>query len=232
MLRTKFHPRIFARLSFCLSLVFFILFFSWPLCIKYFSPSSSIALLWAFSILGTAILAAIFGIAAFWKGNREVLSNTEMRLARGGLLISCVCMLCIAIVTFMPHRHPSPVPIICTTELKQAWLVLMLYYEDHNMFPEPSELEGLIESENPMDNYRRKRLERLEKECPGHHYVYWQPQMPLSDNREHIPLMADAEPYHNGKKFVVFLDGKVELLTSKELESLIPSDANNHLEPK
>ena len=130
------------------------------------------------------------------------------------------------------HKYPSPVPIICTNELKQAWLVLMLYYEDHNMFPEPSELEGLIESENPMDNYRRKRLERLEKECPGHHYVYWQPQMPLSDNREHIPLMADAEPYHNGKKFVVFLDGKVELLTSEELESLIPSDANNHLEPK
>ncbi len=44
---------------------------------------------------------------------------------------------------------------------------------------------------------RRKRLDRLEKECPEHHYIYWQPQMPLSDNSEYIPLMADAEPYHN-----------------------------------
>jgi hypothetical protein len=44
--------------------------------------------------------------------------------------------------------------------------------------------------------------------------------------------MADAEPYHNGKKFVVFLDGKVELLTSEELESLIPSGENHHLDSK
>ena len=95
------------------------------------------------------------GVGAQGGSAEEVIAHGAN--ARGGLLISCVCMLCIAIVTFMPHRHPSPVPIICTTELKQAWLVLMLYYEDHNMFPEPSELEGLIESENPMDNYRRKR---------------------------------------------------------------------------
>ncbi len=182
--------------------------------------------------MGTAILSAIFGFAAFWKGNRKVLSNIEMRLARGGQLISCVCLLCIAIVTFMPHRHPSPVPIICTNELKQAWLVLMLYHADHNMFPAPYELKKVIENDIPMDNYRRKRLDRLEKECPGHHYVYWQPQMPLSDNNKHTPLMADAEPYHKGKKIVIFFDGKVELLTPEELDALIPSDANNHLEPK
>ena len=84
-----------------------------------------------------------------------------------------------------------------------------------------------------MDNYRRKRLGRLEKECPGHHYVYWQPQMPLSDNSKHILLMADAEPYHKGKKIVLFLDGKVEHLTPEELDALIPSGVNNnHLAPK
>ena len=130
------------------------------------------------------------------------------------------------------HRYPSTDSIICVDELKTAHYVLMLYHADHNMFPAPSELEKLIESEFPMDNYRRKRLDRLEKECPRHHYVYWRPQMPLSDNSEHIPLMADAEPYHNGKKIVVFLDGKVEDLTPEELDALIPSGANNHLESK
>ena len=117
-------------------------------------------------------------------------------------------------------------------ELKTAHYVLMLYHADHNMFPASSEVDGVFESMIPMDNYKRKRLDRLEEECPGHHYVYWQPQMPLSDNSEHIPLMADAEPYHNGKKFVVFLDGKVEDLTPAELDALIPSGANNHLESK
>ena len=181
--------------------------------------------------MGTAILAMFFGIASFCKGNRKSLSNTEKRMARGGLLISSVSLLCIAIVTFAPHRHPSPDSIICTSELRQARIALMLYHADHNMFPAPSELEGLIVSEFPMD-HRKKELDRLEKECPGHHYVYWQPQMPFTDNNKHIPLMADAEPYHNGKKIVVFLDGKVEHLMPEELEALIPSGANHHSEHK
>ena len=141
MLCIKFHPRISARLSFCLGCDFFILFFFWPIYNKYYRPSTLIGIVYAFSILGTLILAAIFGIVAFGKGNREVLSNTEMRLARSGLLVSCIGGLCIASITFMPHRHPSLVPIICTNELKQASLVLMLYHADHNMFPAPSELE-------------------------------------------------------------------------------------------
>ena len=100
----------------------------------------------------------------------------------------------------------------------------MLYHEEHNAFPAPSELEALLEKENPIDDYRRKQLNRLEKECPGHHYDYWQPQASLSDN--HIPLMADAEPCHKGRKNVVFLDGKFEQLTPEELEMLIPKQGS------
>lgn len=182
---------------------------------------------WVLLLLTMAILSLILGAAAFLKENREQLSTTEKRLARGGLLISCVFLLCGTIVTFVPHRHPSPVPLICVNELKMAHIALMLYHAEHNAFPTPSELDALLEKENPMHESRKRHLDRLERECPGHHYVYWQPQMPLSDNSKHIPLMADAEPYHKGKRIVVFLDGKVEHLTPEEFETLIPSEAND-----
>ena len=111
---------------------------------------------------------------------------------------------------------------MCTNELKTAHLVLMLYHADYNVFPAPSELEDILEKENPVDEYRKRHLDKIEKECPGHHYVYWQPKMPIEDTKLHIPLMADAEPYHKGKRIVLFLDGKVEHLTPEELEPLIP----------
>ena len=44
--------------------------------------------------------------------------------------------------------------------------------------------------------------------------------------------MADAEPYRSGKMLVVFLDGKVEHLKPEELDALIPSGANHHLDSK
>lgn len=37
--------------------------------------------------------------------------------------------------------------------------------------------------------------------------------------------MADAEPYHKGKKNVLFLDGKVERLKPEELETLVQKNA-------
>ncbi len=226
MLHTKIHPRILAWLSFCLGLLFFLLFFSWPIYIKCFNPDRStlntLAFVWMLLVLTTAVLALICGIAAFWKKDCEQLSSTEKRLARGGLLISGAFLLCGAIVTFLPHRHPSPVPLMCTNELKMAHLVLMLYHLDNNVFPAPSELDALLEKENPVDEYRKRHLDKIEKECPGHHYVYWQPKTPIEDTKQRIPLMADAEPYHKGKRIVIFLDGKVEHLTPEELEALIP----------
>ena len=180
---------------------------------------------WAFLVLVTSMLALIFGIVAFWKGNRQELSATEIRLARGGLFISCVWLLCFAIAVLLPHRHPSPVPILCTSELKMMRIALMLYHAEYDIFPAPSELEKFIEKENLYDESQKKDLERIEKECPGHHYVYWQPQVALSENASHIPLMADAEPYHKGKKNVLFLDGKVERLKPEELERLVPKNA-------
>ena len=111
---------------------------------------------WAFLVLVTSILALILGIVAFWKGNRQELSATETRLARGGLLISCVWLLCFAIAVLLPHRHPSPVPILCTSELKMMRIALMLYHAEYDIFPAPSELEYFIEKENLYDESRKK----------------------------------------------------------------------------
>ena len=177
----------------------------------------------ALSILASMVLSLVSGIVAFWKGNREMLSGMEKRLARGGLLISGVFLLFCVIAIVVPHRHPSTVPIMCTNELKMACLVIALYEADHNVYPALSELDALLEKENPMDEYRKRHLDKIGKECPGHHYVYWQPKTPLEDtNNKHIPLLADAEPYHRGKHLVVFVDGKVESLTPEELEAILP----------
>ena len=228
MLHTKIHPRILAWLSYCLGMLAILLFFSQVFIIKYLLHRGNDALLNSvlqaivLLVLAAMVLALVFGVIAFWKKDCEQLSSTEKRLARGGLLISGAFLLCGAIVTFVPHRHPSPVPLMCTNELKMAHLVLMLYHLDYNVFPAPSELEDILEKENPVDEYRKRHLDKIEKECPGHHYVYWQPKMPIEDTKLHIPLMADAEPYHKGKRIVLFLDGKVEHLTPEELEAVLP----------
>ena len=228
MLNRKIHPRIFAWLSFCLSLLFFLLIFSEVFIIKYLVRRGSDAFLntllsvIALSFLASMVLSLVSGIVAFWKGNREMLSGTEKRLARGGLLISGVFCLCFVPGFFLPRRAKTPVTIYCTNELKTAAIALAIYHLDHNVFPAPSEWEEVVDGEVPKET-RKKDLEKLEKECPGHHYVYWQPKTPLEDrNNKHIPLLADAEPYHKGKHLVVFLDGKVESLTPEELKAIIP----------
>ena len=228
MLNRKIHPRIFAWLSFCLSLLFFLLIFSEVFIIKYLVRRGNDALLnrllstIALSFLASMVLSLVFGIIAFWKGNREMLSGTEKRLARGGLLISGVFFLCFVPGFFLPRRAKTPVAIYCTNELKTACIALAIYHLDHKVFPAPSEWEEVVDGEVPKET-RKKDLATLERECPGHHYVYFWPKVPDSNlKNHHIPLLADAEPYHKGKHLVVFVDGKVEPLTPEELKALIP----------
>ena len=228
MRRLKVNAGICARLSFALSLLFCILFFTTPVVIRLQDLDrafpNAVMSAWVLSILTIAAVAFVLGIITVWKGDREKLSDKDKRMAKGGLVLAGVFLL-FAIASIiggkmsMADYVPSDI-VCCTSEIKLRYLALQLYNEEHGFFPAPSELEEIVNREFPMNETRKMELKLLEEQCPGHHFIYWRPQ--VSDMNQHIPLLADAEPYHKGKHFGCFLDGEHGLLSPEELEAIIP----------
>ena len=224
MNKIKTKASICAKLSFALALLFCILFFTTPFVIRFLSMDSPLLDIWVLSILTMEAIALVLGIVAVWKRNRETLSDRERRMAKGGLVLSGVFLL-FAIASIISDamfhdRHVPPDTVYCTSEIRLAGMALLLYQDEHGFFPVPSEMEKIVNREFPMDESRKRELELLEKQCPGHHFIYWRPQD--SDLGKHIPLLADAEPYHKGKHFVYFLDGECKLLSPEEFEAIVP----------
>ena len=220
----KIKAGICAKLSFVLGLLFCILFFTTPIVIRFLGPHSAFLNVFCVSILTIAAVAFVFGIVAVWKGNREMLSDRERRMAKGGLVLAGAFLLfAIASIIGGKMSMALTVPsdtVCCRSEMQLTGLALRVYQAEHGFFPAPSEMEEIVNREFPMDETRKRTLKLLEKQCPGHHFICWRPQ--ASDLGKHIPLLADAEPYHKGKHFVYFLNGECKLLSPEEFEAIVP----------